>query len=241
MKILILLLYYKRPKIVLNALQSIKNSSYDNFELCFIDDSGDESFKETFLSYGIPKDKIKYIPTMDSVEYKEEIGGNRIGKFMNECIKKSDSDISIMLCDDDALTKDYLLNLNIFFTGNQNINYAYSKLLFFEPENESYINARYNYSNLDLPTDYNLNQYNTPIKPNAKLDASQVAWRIKCNVEGNVWFDEVRLMNHDEDFYKKMYYKYGNCYPTNFIGQCKGVSKNQLGNRVRLYKNFFNI
>jgi len=52
LKFLIVLVYYKRPKIVLNALESIKNLSYENWQLDFIDDSGDDAFRETLFNFG---------------------------------------------------------------------------------------------------------------------------------------------------------------------------------------------
>ena len=41
LKFLILLFYYNRPKMVLNALNSINKLSYKNFEIAFIDDGSD--------------------------------------------------------------------------------------------------------------------------------------------------------------------------------------------------------
>jgi glycosyltransferase involved in cell wall biosynthesis len=237
MKILILLVYYKRPNIVLNALDSIKQSTHNDWELCFIDDSGDEDFKETLFCFGLPNQKIKYIPILDSIEQKEKMGGVRIGEFMNKCILESDSDLGIMLCDDDALTKEYLKNLSNFFEKNEEINHTYSNVLFYHYDNQKYTDSQNEIPNLPFNnyiSIHNLNSFTTPMSPEATFDASQVCWRLKCNKEGNVWFDEVRLMNHDEDFYRKLSNKYGPSYPTGFIGQCKGVSENQLGNRVRM-------
>ena len=41
LKFLILLFYYNRPKMVLNALTSINKLSYKNIEIAFIDDGSD--------------------------------------------------------------------------------------------------------------------------------------------------------------------------------------------------------
>ncbi len=38
LKFELIIAYYKRPKIVLNALESIIKSTYDNWHLTFIDD-----------------------------------------------------------------------------------------------------------------------------------------------------------------------------------------------------------
>ena len=41
-KFIIILAYYNRPKLVLHALESIKNLDYDNYEVHFIDDGSTE-------------------------------------------------------------------------------------------------------------------------------------------------------------------------------------------------------
>ena len=63
-KFLIILAYYERPKIVLNALNSILNSSYENFEVAFIDDGSNlrgEDVVRTQCSSIINKFKFYYI------------------------------------------------------------------------------------------------------------------------------------------------------------------------------------
>ena len=113
-KFLIILAYYKRPVMVFNALNSIKNLQYQNWHLDFIDDSGDDSFKETLLNSGLDNSKIRYIPTYDTDEMKKSIGGSRHGHFMNESIKNSDADVVVILCDDDAIISDGLNKLDKF-------------------------------------------------------------------------------------------------------------------------------
>ena len=53
-KFLIVLAYYERPKIVLNALNSIMELNYENFEVRFIDDGsinkGEEVVREVCSS-----------------------------------------------------------------------------------------------------------------------------------------------------------------------------------------------
>lgn len=230
-KILILLLYYKRPTLVLNALDSIKKSTYDNWELCFIDDSGNDDFRETLFNFGLDEEKVRYIPIFDDEKTKENIGGCRIGEYMNRCIMESNCDIGIMLCDDDALTHYYLDNLNTYFTNNPKVNHCYSNVLFYHPETQDYTQSKSVTPKVGVIDIQFINQHKEPIQPSLRVDASQVAWRIKCNKIHNVWFDKVRFKDHDADFYKKLYDECGYCFPTNFIGQCKGISKNQLGFR----------
>jgi glycosyltransferase involved in cell wall biosynthesis len=141
LKFEIILAYYKRPKIVLNALNSILNSTYTNWHLSFIDDSGDELFKEDLFNFGFNNEKIEYIPILMSDSEKSSLGGSVHGKYMNEAIKKTDSDIIIILCDDDAIDHSYMENLNIFFNSNPDEMWCYSHVKFFNPNIESYLES----------------------------------------------------------------------------------------------------
>jgi glycosyltransferase involved in cell wall biosynthesis len=123
LKFEIVLVYYKRPQIVLNALDSIKQLQYKNWHLTFIDDSGDDSFKDTLLQYGLDNEKVTYVASFDSEEMKKEQGGSRHGYFMNEAIYTSDSDIVVILCDDDAIVDGYFEYLDEYYQLNPEINW----------------------------------------------------------------------------------------------------------------------
>src|SRR5437588_1330755 len=64
LRILIILLYWDRPKMIKNALNSIKEQNYDNWELAFIDDGsevpGEPIVKEILKDH---LDKVKIIRT----------------------------------------------------------------------------------------------------------------------------------------------------------------------------------
>jgi hypothetical protein len=47
---------------------------------------------------------------------KNKQGGSIFGKYANIAMETLESDITIMLCDDDALTPDYLEYLNHYYT-----------------------------------------------------------------------------------------------------------------------------
>jgi len=233
LKFLIVLVYYKRPKIVLNALESIKNLSYENWQLDFIDDSGDDAFRETLFNFGLDNNKINYIPINDSTDTKIQQGGSRHGEFMNNSIKNSNSDIVVILCDDDAVVNGYFEYLNEYYQLNPEVNWAYSKVYFYDPTKESYINGKtedqltYQHPG----STYTLNQYNSPLIPMGKIDGSQITFRKKIFTEGNLWYPSPQTRNLDESIFKKIIQQYGYCYPTFTYGQYKGAFADQLGNR----------
>lgn len=228
-KIQILLFYYERPNFILNALKSIEKQSYDNYEVHFIDDSsinykGEEIVKEFFKDNFEKLSKFTFYNTCDTKEEKLRRGGSNFGHIANQAMIKTESDISIMLCDDDALYPDYLENLNYFYNNNLNLNYAFSHVSIFDPFKVSfeYFTDNFNTS---------LNYYKIPINPSCRVDASQVSWRTKKAIENEIFFPFPKTYDLDAYIYQKMFEKFGPCVFTGFVGQYKAFHQDQLGNK----------
>jgi glycosyltransferase involved in cell wall biosynthesis len=233
-KILILLFYYNRPEIVKNALNSIVRSEYTNYEVAFINDSGDDSSNHIldFLKDHESYNKFKQYNIKQSINDKKLQGGSIFGKVANQAIMESESDIVFMLCDDDALADGYLSNLNTYYNTNPAIMWAYSKVKYYIPSHETYLHAQDNFTRIQhAGSIVDLNKHSSPINPDCKCDASQVSFRRKCFTEKDVWFSYPKTRNLDSDLYNKIYHAWGDCYPTGFYGQCKGVFSDQLGCR----------
>lgn len=231
-KFLIVLAYYKRPKMVLNALSSIKDMKYSNWQLDFIDDSGDEDFRETLFDFGFDNSKVNYIPTFDTDEMKKSIGGSRHGKFMNDSIKNSDAEIVIVLCDDDALDVNYLENLNRYYEKNKSILWSYGYVKYFNPSIESYTEAVDSYGSRELRGSVDdLNRNTSALNPCYQCDGAQVSFRRKCFTEYDVWYPFPQTRNCDASIFSGMFNKIGWCYPNKSYTQCKGAFPDQLGNR----------
>ena len=239
MEVLILLFYYDRPEIVKNAIHSIKNQTYKNFKVAFIDDGSifsGKSIVEKELGNDPILDKFLFYSTFDSPQDKENQGGSNMGKSANQAMGQIDSDITLILCDDDALMPGYLEYLNEFFQLNSEVTHCYSKLLFYNPSKETYIQGTETSSYNHPGSTYNgLNGYEGP-KPCSGFDASQVAWRTSCNV--SFPYPQTRAL--DSVIYTQLR-DYGLCYPTNIYGQVKGAFQDQLGNRWVEGKNEFKV
>lgn len=232
-KFLILLFYYDRPKIVQNALHSLNELDYTNFEVAFIDDGSHNPGKpvaEEILSNDVLK-RVTFYNTNDSIEQKIAQGGSMFGKLANYAIKQSDADYSIMLCDDDAIVSNYLCYLNEYFQLNKFVTYCFSNVYFFDPSIETYKDFKKEPSYNHPGSTYTLNHYNEPINPVNKVDASQVCWKTSCNKEGNIWFPFPLTRGLDAALYQQLFDVYGHCYPTFTYGQYKGAFADQLGNR----------
>jgi glycosyltransferase involved in cell wall biosynthesis len=231
-KFLIVLAYYNRPKIVLNALESIMKLDYDNFEVCFIDDGSPnlgEPVVREFCDSIIDKFKFKFID--NSIEDKKRQGGSIHGRYMNEAILESDADVVIVLCDDDALFPNYLTNLNNYFNNNPNSYWCYSHVKFYDPENQHYSQATDTPSNPNFNTS-NLNAYTTPISPACRVDGSQVAFRRDAFVKANVWYPHPQTSDCDRHVFERMINHWGMCNFSGGYGQYKGWFVNQLGVKI---------
>jgi uncharacterized protein YrzB (UPF0473 family) len=231
-KIHIVLVYYRRPKIVLNALHSIENSSYKNYILTIIDDSGNEDFKDIINSTKIDQNKINYVPILDSEYDKNNQGGSRHGYFINQNIKNKPSDIVVILCDDDALEYRYLEYLDQFYTLNPDIMWSYCNLYFYNPLEEFYLESNNISSTFNHPgSTYDLNKFNYSLNPAGQLDSSQISFKTSVFDNINVGYPSPQTRGLDFYLFNTIYKNFGDCYPNSYYGQYKGTFPDQLGNR----------
>ena len=76
-KFLIIIAYYNRPEIVKNALNSIVDLNYDNYEVAFVDD-GSEAKGEDIVTAIFPQeilDKTSFYRCDDTAIQKQQQGG----------------------------------------------------------------------------------------------------------------------------------------------------------------------
>ena len=211
-------------------MQSIlaANEYHKDWELGFADDGSTIRGKpivEEILKDHL--DKVKFVESGLTIDQKIK-QGITLGKMANQKIAESSADVAIMLCDDDELHPEYLKNLSDFYEVNPNVMYAYSMIHLFNPLFQS----SFGINNLN----HNYNKWNQPINPVAKVDASQVSWRLDCCKKLGAWFadstkrdtDKPWIHDTDKGFFENLYEKCGDCYPTGFVGQYKGVHDYQL-------------
>lgn len=222
-KFSIILFYYERNNLVMNSLLSIKNSTYKNWELYFLDDGSINEGRP--IVENILKDdlnKIIFDNTNMSKEDKINNDGSMIGFYANNYLSKTDSDYCIVLCDDDFLHPNYLEKLNRYYNNSDDI-HIYSHMLNYNPEIESYYDC-WDISNRE--SEYNI--YTEPINGYHKLDMSMVSWKRKTVLDDGIGFPYPKTISLDEDFFQQLYDKYGGCKFSGFHGQYKGRYDDQL-------------
>lgn len=225
-KFLIILAYYERPTIVLNALKSILDISYPEFEVHFIDDGstnrGEPIVREVCSSI-IDKFTFHYID--NTVEQKKQQGGSIHGKYLNLAIEQSDADHVIILCDDDAIFPHFLTKLNVFLNKEENLDkkYFYHNMVLYNSLTEPYTLGA---ERKDLS--YFTNQWKTPIHCSSRVDSSQVTYSRHAFANDGLSYPAPQTSGLDAAIYEQMFEKWGPCYYSSLISQVKSNNEDNL-------------
>lgn len=226
-RVLILLAYYDRPKMVLNALDSIRENAktHDDWILAVLDDSS-KIPAAPIVQRELPgfEPKIINLVNDDSPEVKA-VAGHAGGEMINRAIRLTTADIALILCDDDALLPTHLRDLSAWYEANPTALSSWSYCAIFDPLNE-----KPHPSMISRPQNKKiyLNQYSGPIAPSCKVDASQVTWRVSANFEYGTWFPSRAFRNLDASFFAALTERTGLTPCNGLYGQYKGMHKNQL-------------
>lgn len=94
-----------KGKFLEEAINSVLNQSYNNFELIIINDASPENLIEIISSFH--SSKIKYY------ENKQNIGGKDLVKNWNDCIQYATGEYLILASDDDVYYSDFLQSVSI--------------------------------------------------------------------------------------------------------------------------------
>jgi hypothetical protein len=168
-----------------------------------------------------------------SDQQKKILGGSVFGSFANEAIFKSDADILVPLCDDDALLPNYLNDLSSFYAQNPEVPWAYCHVKYFNPNEEHYSSATTT-PNLQVNSSVNLNAHNTAIHPSCRVDSSQVSFRMSSIENKKDFYPSPQTKDLDRSAFEKFYVSAGPCYFCGCFGQYKGWFEDQLGARYKL-------
>jgi len=224
-KFTILLPYYNRPNMVRFALQSLKDQNYDNWQLLFCDDGSPFSGEKVLYEYFPENTNVKYVNTQTTLEEKQKIGSS-FGKFLNEFILENPSDICLVICDDDALCKNYLFELNNWYNNNPDKNYSFCNVVPYNPFSIKSLNE------VDINSTCVLNyKGQMEINPVCKVDSSQVSWRTNAFTEHGVRYPYPQTSALDASLFQQLYNIFGLCPYNQIVGQYKGFHPEQLGNR----------
>jgi len=190
-KISIIITCYNYGKYLEEALGSVFNSDYDNFEVILVDDGSTDS-------YTIEKiEEIENKGLENLIIIRQENSGVSVAR--NNGFKASSGDYVVFLDADDKIDRDYLKKCAEKLDRNSKVSFVYTNSIFFsEKNNVKIFNLKYNFYSL-LFRNY------IPITSMIRREAfAFVSGYKKCNYED--WELYINLSkNNFEGFYLNEY------------------------------------
>ena len=175
LKVCTLLLSYNRPKMLLEALKSIKDAD----ELVILDDGSDFSVPDVVGNEinRFPKVSVKVSKKM-TVE--ERLRIPRLGKSINAAIRESSCEVITYLCDDDLLHEDWIRHVREFFSGSK----------------DHVVRGKWGiFKGWDKP-----GKGLCPLKPDVDMTTGSFAHLKSCSVDHGMLWSEVTTAVHDAWF-----------------------------------------
>lgn len=222
---LILLPYFNRPKLLRNALLSVKTQTDRNWILAFIDDASPtlDGIKLLFQMFDDEIGQGKVHLYRVSREEKIQRNWTTQAVYLNRAIREIDADLCIILCDDDALLPDYVGNCReYFYHTHPEAVYGYSQCIIYYPPDElpgSHLPVRPFHTN-----------FTVPMNPIDRIDSSQIVWARDVQIHRGVWFPENRQYDLDAGLWIEMInHGFGLCPYMGFYGEYKACHPKQLG------------
>lgn len=173
-KISILIINYNGKKYLNNCLRSILNTNYSNFEVCLVDNcSDDDSIR--FVKEHYPEVKI--------IKYDKNYG---FALACNKAIREIDSDYFIILNNDVAVDKDWIIEFFKYFDSDEKIAALTSKIFFMK--NNGQINSC---GGLIDRYGFGLNRGNGEIDNGEFIDPQEVFYAVGTSmiIKRSAWLD----------------------------------------------------
>lgn len=221
MKALVLLVYYERPKMVRNALESLLWDQGDDWRCVFLDDGSVAPGRPVAEEVLAPVlDRVEFLNTGDSVAKKKIQNGSRHGEVLNHAVGMATEDVVLTLCDDDALVEGAIPALLRWYEDHPEAKWSYGHVSVYDPSREAVPKGRRS------PRHW-LNRLTTSISPSCMVDSTQVSFRMDTMLP----FATRQTANLDADIFHRSFAAFGPCPYNGLTVQYKGIHEDQLGNR----------
>lgn len=200
-KVSILTATYKRPYLLKRALESIKNQTYQNYEVVIVNDGGNSQAVKLIIANSGIEDKIILI------NYFKNQGPT---KALQEALDNSSGDLAIQLDDDDEFLKNGIKELvSTFESPNLDATFAKSLRIKSTGEREEYPSEKWN-----ITEDFTFCEINTLLKKNWCVSCSRM---VKASVFKKIGFDLSLKVLVDWDVNLNLALNYYTCFHDNIV------------------------
>jgi len=223
--VLIVCVYCERPKMVRNAIESVRDQTDGNWHLAFIDDGSRVPGEPVVRDILGDDPRVTFYRCDDDAAQKDRQKGSRHGEYMNWAIRGCPGDVVVVLCDDDALHPECVANVRAWFTENDSP-WGYGHVHEFNPYGEK---------PGQVVRGSQLNQHTGSVDPVCRLDSTQVCYRPGPIRSGEAGYPSLGTGALDASIYTQLLDKYGQVPYMGFVTQYKGVYPGQMGKRDSLH------
>ena len=199
-----LLMTYKNPRMLKRAADSVEMeallwSSYDhtvphNLRLTILDDCEVEAIGEFGAHITLPHHNNGIIQSRNTLEEKKNHMKSRMGKLLNQAVYSSNSDLVMMLCDDDAIIPGASLKVIEWFEAHPEEQWAFGTSISYDASAEGDFPNLPIYGEMKPLVDGQTQQQDTvPDRTHAAnvLGVQDVVWRRDAQVACDIrWLEE---------------------------------------------------
>lgn len=203
-KITIITLSYNHSKYISQAIESVLNQSFQDFEYLIWDDGSSDNSREVIASYASKDSRINFFTHKDTLN-------KGIAKTMQACVREVKTPYVAFLESDDYWDKDFLKNMLLCAEKNKNISLFYCDI--------TIIGDKSNYK--DIVRHQKLVEQRKNFIKKQKLDRSLFLFQIPISTFSSIFlnadlllnasFDTPSLRALDRYFYSQCY-KYGTMF-----------------------------
>ena len=126
MKISVILTYYNRPRMALQAVDSVRRQTHKDWQLILMDDQS----RDIFLVPADPRVEYHVTHTAEDVPR----GPARMAMAINEAYRYVEGEAVVYLADDDRLHPDWLMDVVYAFKLNHSVDAVWGRLLYVDAE-----------------------------------------------------------------------------------------------------------
>lgn len=215
LKITCILTSFNRPTLIQQALRSISNQGYKNYELIVADDS--TCFDVRRLVDRLSFSAVRILHS--DVTPQDRAARNRLGININQALSRSTGDLICYLADDDYYWPDWFERAAAFFVSNPEIITGFGSLF--------YSRSRL----MDYSTFGETRFFQEPVKnPAFNLDHTQVMHRAQKPVIA--WPESLESVKHSDAIFFTQLVKLGSFRPIDAQASVKRLHSKNLQDHI---------
>lgn len=215
MKITCILTSFNRPNYIQQALKSVADQTYKDYELLVVDDSTLMDVRRLVSRFNFSSVQVTHF----EITAQERAAKNRLGVNINHGLSKAKGDLICYLADDDYYFNDWFMQAQLFFGLNKSVIAGFGSLTYSSSPHMDYSQS----NTVRFPT--------APVTdPAGKLDHNQVIHR--RTAPPVLWPEKASSVKHSDGIFFTDLAKHGKFYPIHAAAAVKRLHSKNLQDHI---------